>query len=132
MNRKMLQTLFVFLTVTLVLFGCESQNTENTTNNDGSKISVIASFLPMYEFTKYIAGDRADVQLMVSEGQDAHQFEPSAQDVAAVNEADVFVYSSDEMEYWTKSLLNTVENDNLIIVRAADGPEKSDTVSVQG
>ncbi|MEK5058473.1 Mn2+/Zn2+ ABC transporter substrate-binding protein [Paenibacillus sp. FSL H7-0326] len=131
MNRKMLQTLFVFLTVTLVLFGCESQNTENTTNNDGSKISVIASFLPMYEFTKYIAGDRADVQLMVSEGQDAHQFEPSAQDVAAVNEADVFVYSSDEMEYWTKSLLNTVENDNLIIVRAADGPEKSDTVSVQ-
>ncbi|MCM3781996.1 zinc ABC transporter substrate-binding protein [Neobacillus mesonae] len=131
MNRKMLQTILVFFTVTAVLFGCQSQDTEDSTNNEGTKISVVASFLPMYEFTKNIAGDRADVHLMVSEGQDAHHYEPSAQDVAAVSEADVFVYSSDEMEFWTKSLLNTVENDNLIIVRAADGPEKSDAESVQ-
>ncbi|MCM3127969.1 metal ABC transporter solute-binding protein, Zn/Mn family [Paenibacillus provencensis] len=129
MNPKMLKIILVLVTVSIVLFGC--QDTEDSTNNEEANISVIASFLPMYEFTKNIAGDRADVQLMVSEGQDAHHYEPSAQDVAAVNQADVFVYSSDEMEFWTKSLFYTVENDNLIIVRAADGPEKSDTESVQ-
>lgn len=121
MKFKMLQTLAVLLTVTLVLFGCQSQKLEeSSTGNDETRISVVASFLPMYEFTKKVAGDRADVQLMVSEGQDAHHYEPSAQDVAVVNKADVFVYSSDEMEFWTKSLFKTIENDNLIIVRAAD------------
>lgn len=131
MNQKMFKTLLVLITVALVLFGCQSKPAENATQNEGTKISVVASFLPMYEFTKYVAGDRANVKLMVSEGQDAHHYEPSAQDVAAVNEADVFVYSSDEMEFWTKSLFNTVENDNLIIVRAADGPGKSDNDRVQ-
>jgi zinc transport system substrate-binding protein len=48
-----------------------------------------------------------------------------------VNEAGVFIYSSEEMEFWTKSLLNTVENDDLIIARAADGPVKSDADSVE-
>ncbi len=131
MNLKILRTLLVLFSVTAVLFGCQSQDTQESSNNEENKISVIASFLPMYEFTKNVAGDRADVQLMVSEGQDAHHYEPSAQDVAAVNEADVFVYSSEEMEFWTKSLFNTIENDNLIIARAADGPGKSDTDSVQ-
>nr|WP_318540483.1 zinc ABC transporter substrate-binding protein [Terribacillus saccharophilus] len=131
MNLKILRTLLVLFSVTAVLFGCQSQDTQESSKNEENKISVIASFLPMYEFTKNVAGDRADVQLMVSEGQDAHHYEPSAQDVAAVNEADVFVYSSEEMEFWTKSLFNTIENDNLIIARAADGPGKSDTDSVQ-
>ncbi|MCM3226640.1 metal ABC transporter solute-binding protein, Zn/Mn family [Terribacillus saccharophilus] len=131
MNLKILRTLLVLFSVTAVLFGCQSQDTQESSKNEENKISVIASFLPMYEFTKNVAGDRADVQLMVSEGQDAHHYEPSAQDVAAINEADVFVYSSEEMEFWTKSLFNTIENDNLIIARAADGPGKSDTDSVQ-
>ncbi|AIQ46528.1 Mn2+/Zn2+ ABC transporter substrate-binding protein [Paenibacillus sp. FSL R7-0273] len=132
MKFKMLQTLAVLLTVTLVLFGCQSQKLEEgSTGNNETTISVVASFLPMYEFTKKVAGDRADVQLMVSEGQDAHHYEPSAQDVAVVNKADVFVYSSDEMEFWTKSLFKTIENDNLIIVRAADGPGRPETEKVQ-
>ena len=98
----MLKTILVCFALTAILFGCQSQD---SSSNEETNISVVASFLPMYEFTKTIAGDRADVQLMVSEGQDAHHYEPSAQDVAAVNEADVFVYSSEEMEFWKKVYL---------------------------
>lgn len=121
MKKKLTQTFFIGASLTAVLFGCQSQDQENATENEDTAISVVASFLPMYEFTKEVAGDRADVQLMVSEGQDAHHYEPSAQDVATVNEADVFVYSSEEMEFWVNSVFNTIENDNLVIARAADG-----------
>ncbi|WP_078392801.1 metal ABC transporter solute-binding protein, Zn/Mn family [Shouchella patagoniensis] len=122
MKRKMFQTLLVSSTTITVLFGCQSQDTQDTdTNNEEANISVVASFLPIYEFTKQVAGDRAEVQLMVSQGQDAHHYEPSAQDLAALNEADVFVYSSEEMEFWVGSLFNTLENDDLIIARSADG-----------
>lgn len=118
--------LFSLLTLSICLMAFENgnQSEEEGTKvhaNEESEISVVASFLPMYEFTKAVAGDRADVHLMVSGGADPHQYEPSAQDVAAVNEADVLVYSSEEMEFWVESLLNAVENDNLVVARAADG-----------
>ena len=76
---------------------------------------------PMYEITKEIAGDRAEVSVMVGANEDAHHYEPSARAVASVNEADVFVYSSDEMEFWVESLLSVVENDDLIVVELGDG-----------
>lgn len=117
--KQSVKPLFVGLSAMTVLMGCQS---EGTTGQDAD-VNVVASFLPMYEFTKQVAGDRANVQLMVSEGQDAHGYEPSAQDVAAVNEADVFVYSSEEMEFWVDSLFNTLENNDLVIARAADGLE---------
>ncbi|MBG9782945.1 metal ABC transporter solute-binding protein, Zn/Mn family [Shouchella lehensis] len=120
MNKKVYRSILASCAAIAVLSGCQSQDRQNNTSDD-SQISVVASFLPMYEFTKQVAGDRANVQLMVSEGQDAHHYEPSAQDVATMNETDVFVYSSEEMEFWVNRLFNAIENDDLIVARAADG-----------
>lgn len=114
--------IFLSVIMSVVLLGC--QKGESSTDD---KISVVTSFYPMYEFAQQVAGDRANVSLMVSDGQDAHHYEPSAKDVAQVNKADVFVYSSEEMEYWVNSLLKTIDNDNLIIARTADGLELEDT-----
>lgn len=93
----------------------EGQNNQEA----GDKVNVMTSFYPMYEFTQEVAGDRANVEVLVSGGQDAHGFEPSAQDVAKVTESDLFVYSSDSMETWAPSLIEGVENENLEVVEAA-------------
>lgn len=121
MKRKWLVAILLSLLLSGVLLGCQK---EASTSDD--KISVVTSFYPMYEFTQQIAGDRADVTLMVSAGEDAHHYEPSAKDVARVNEADVFVYSSEEMEHWVDSLLKTTENEKLVIARTADGVESAE------
>lgn len=89
------------------------------------QLQVVASFYPMYEFASEVAGDRANVEMVLSSNQDAHSFEPSAQDVAKVNDSDVFVYSSDEMEFWASDLLETIENDDLVVAKAIDGVEAS-------
>src|SRR5699024_11511866 len=62
-----------------------------------------------------------EVSLMVGANEDAHHYEPSAQAVASVNEADVFVYSSKDMEFWVNRLLDVVENENLHIVEFSNG-----------
>lgn len=118
MKRNWLVAILFSLLLSGVLFGCQK---DESTSDD--KISVVTSFYPMYEFTQQVAGDRADVTLMVSAGEDVHHYEPSAKDVARVNEADVFVYSSEEMEHWVDSLLKTTENDKLVLARTADGVE---------
>lgn len=97
----------------------DSSFTENESEGNGS-ISVVTTFYPVYEFTQQIAGERADVSVMITGGTDAHGYEPSAQAVAEVNDADVFVYSSEEMETWVPSLLDTVENDDLVVISQAE------------
>lgn len=97
----------------------EAASTSETTGDE--PIEVMTTFYPMYEFAREVGGDRANVQMMLDAGEDAHTFEPSAQDVAKVSEADVFVYSSEEMEFWVPSLLESVENPNLTVARASDG-----------
>lgn len=116
-NKKIRQLLLLLITV-LGLTACTTEESDDS--NEGN-LSVVTSFYPVYEFTQRVAGDQADISLMVGNGVDPHGYEPSAQDIAGINDADIFVYSSEEMEFWVSSLLNTIENDELAIVRTADG-----------
>lgn len=124
MKKNWLITVLLSLIVFAVLSGCNQEGEESTANE---QLSIVTSFYPMYEFTRQVAGNQANVSLMVSAGEDAHHYEPSAKDVAGVNNADVFVYSSEEMEHWVDSLLNTIENDDLVIARTADGVASVET-----
>ena len=118
--KKMIRLFTVLFITAVILIGCTNNNdAEIEQQND--TIHIVTSMFPMYEITKEIAGDRAEVSVMVGANEDAHHYEPSARAVASVNEADVFVYSSDEMEFWVESLLSVVENDDLIVVELGDG-----------
>lgn len=119
MKRKWFVSSMLSLVAGVTLFGCGLEQSDSEAKNN-SKLSVVTTFYPVYEFTKEVAGDRADVSMIIKPGTDAHGFEPSARDVAAINDADVFVYSSGEMEPWVGSLMSSLDNKNLIAVRTAD------------
>ncbi len=116
--KKNWKQLFIISVIILFLVGCSAENTDPSSNEEleSGKIQVVTSIFPMYEIVKEVAGDRADVSLMVGANEDAHHYEPSAQIITQVNEADVFIYSSDIMEFWVESLLAVVENDNLQVI----------------
>ncbi|MBM6614971.1 zinc ABC transporter substrate-binding protein [Desemzia sp. RIT804] len=122
MKKKWFALILFFLTTGAALSACgQEQSGDEATEN--AKLSIVTTFYPMYEFTKEIAGDRADVSMMIPAGTDVHGFEPSAQNVAAINDADMFVYSSGQMETWVGSLMNTLDSEELIVVRSADNDE---------
>lgn len=118
--KKMIRLFTVLFITAVILIGCTNNN-DAEVEEQNDTIHIVTSMFPMYEITKEIAGDRAEVSVMVGANEDAHHYEPSARAVASVNEADVFVYSSDEMEFWVESLLSVVENDDLIVVELGDG-----------
>lgn len=120
MKYKKIRQLVPLLILTVGLAACTTGDNEDSTE-DG--LSIVTSFYPVYDFVQQIAGDEADISLMVGNGADAHSYEPSAQDVAEINNADVFVYSSEDMEFWVPSLLDTIDNEDLSVVRTADGFE---------
>ena len=96
---------------------------ESVAPTEEDKLQVVTTFYPMYDFTKQVAQENADVSVLVPSGTDTHGFEPSAKDVAQIQEADVFVYNSAEMETWVPSILESIDTTALIIVNASEGIE---------
>ena len=101
----------------LALTACASQ----TASNQDDQIDIVTTFYPVYEFTKQVAGDEANVELMIPAGTEVHDFEPSAKNVASVQEADVFVYENENMETWAPELLESVDTDKVGVIKATEG-----------
>lgn len=122
----------VLIGCTLALAACGQPAAEN--NESADKLQVITSFYPMQAFTEAVAGDAADVEVMVTGSQDSHSYEPSAQDIAKLEQADLFVYNSDEMETWVPTTIESLATADLTVVETAGGIDliSGDVVTIDG
>ncbi|BBI35724.1 metal ABC transporter substrate-binding protein [Cohnella abietis] len=102
----------------LVISGCGNTNGSHTSNGD--KLKIVATFYPMVEFTKQVAGDHAEVVGLIPSGAEPHDWEPSPKDVAAIQKADVFVYNG-IVESWVEKTLASAINDKRVDVEASKG-----------
>jgi zinc transport system substrate-binding protein len=78
------------------------------------KITIVASFYPLYEFASRVVGDRAEVSSLVPAGVEPHDWEPTAEDVSRGRAADVLVINGAGFERWAddieaKVIANTSE-----------------------
>jgi len=67
---------------------------------------VVASFYPLYEFTREVAGSTDRVVSLVPPGVEPHDWEPSPQDVARVRDARLFVYNGAGLDPWAARLVD--------------------------
>jgi zinc transport system substrate-binding protein len=68
------------------------------------KITVVASFYPLYEFTSRVGGDRAEVSTLVPAGIEPHDWEPTAQDRRGVQSSDMLVINGAGFESWADDM----------------------------
>lgn len=121
----MKKLLLILLAVCMSLFlmaGCSSTSTdsENKSTQD-EKLTVYASFYPMYDFASKIGGDKVTVVNMVPAGTEPHDWEPTASDITGLEKADIFVYNGANMEHWAEDVLESLSNKDLISVEASKG-----------
>ena len=92
------------LTVLLagLVSGCAGSPTKSKEEND--KIRIIATSFPPYDFARQIAGDAAQVSMLLAPGQESHSFEPTPQDIAALTQADLFIMGGGKSDEWAKKL----------------------------
>lgn len=112
--KKLLVLLFI---TTMSLAAC-GQTEEQV--NEGDRIKIVTTFYPVYEFTKQVVGEHADVTMLIEAGQDSHNFEPSPKEMIRIAEADVFIYSSPFMETWVSAVLDTIKDSDVLIIHAAE------------
>ncbi|MEO9321580.1 MAG: zinc ABC transporter substrate-binding protein [Nitrososphaera sp.] len=82
-------------------------NISNQTQNaaKGSRLTIVASFFPMYEFTSAVAGDRANVSSFIPIGDEPHGWEPTPQEIQKVQDSQLFVYNGYGMEAFIPNFL---------------------------
>jgi len=66
---------------------------------------VVASFYPLYELTRQIAGSSARVVSLVPAGAEPHDWEPSPQDLTRIRDARLLVYNGAGLDPWVTKLL---------------------------
>lgn len=95
----------------------------NDSKTDDSKLQVVTTFYPMYDFTKNIVGDNGEVALLIDGATEPHDYEPSAKDIAKIQDADVFVYNSKEMETWVPAVLESIDSKKTKVIEASSDIE---------
>ncbi|MDO5732670.1 MAG: zinc ABC transporter substrate-binding protein [Eubacteriales bacterium] len=85
-----------------------------------ARLKIVCSFFPIYDLSKRVAGDLADVDLLMPVEADAHSFEPSVQDMAKIEDCDLFIYNGASMEVFLDRLLNSQEGAHFHPVCASD------------
>lgn len=98
-----------------------SDSTGSAVTQNDDKISVVASFYPVYDFASKIGGDKVTVKNLVPAGSEPHDWEPAPSDITSLEHADVFVYSGAGMESWVTKVLGTLDNKNLVVAEASKG-----------
>lgn len=111
----------VLLLSAAILTACGSKSESGEDSQDG--IKVMTTFYPMYNFTEQVVGDEGTVELLIPSGTDAHDFEPSAKDIAKISDSDVFVYNSTEFETWADDILANVDQEKVKVIEASQNIE---------
>ncbi|HFR3895187.1 TPA: ZinT/AdcA family metal-binding protein [Streptococcus suis] len=107
----------LFLSVSALLLGACG----NSTASEDGKLNIVTTFYPVYEFTKQVAGDEANVDLLVKAGTEVHGYEPSAKDIARIQEADAFVYENENMETWVHDVEGSIDTEKVNVISATEG-----------
>ena len=108
--------LIILLSLLTLIFGACSQ--KETQEVKGLKI--VTSFYPIYAMVKEVSGDLNDVR-MIQSSSGIHSFEPSANDIAAIYDADVFIYHSHTLESWAGSLDPNLKKSKVKVLEASEG-----------
>lgn len=108
----------ICLPIILTFSGCKSVQSEALPND---KITVTASLFPQYDFAKQIAGDKAEVTLLLPPGTESHTYDPSPSDILKISNSDIFFYTGKELEPWADKIISGTKSENLIVCNVSDG-----------
>lgn len=110
----------------------ESPQSEASPVATADELQVVTTFLPITQFTKAVAGDRAEVSQLLPTNVGPHDYQAKPEDVQKLAQADVLVQNGLEMEGFLEDLIQNAGNANLKVVDSSQGVQPITTESIEG
>ena len=114
MKKSVLSILLIVILI--FLSGCKS----NALLKEESKLQIVTTVFPYYDFARNIAGDKADVTLLLQPGTEVHSYEPTPQDIIKIKESDLFINTGLQMDPWTDAVINDADKNRLAVLSAME------------
>lgn len=114
---KKLVSIFLSTVIICSLFSISGCGKNEKVQKSDGKISIVTTIFPYYDFVRQLAGDKADVRLLLSPGSDPHSYEPTPSDIVAIENCDLFIYNGGESDEWVDGVLSSIENKNVKVMK---------------
>ncbi len=111
--KKVFISLIILILIVTGLILIFKKN-ENINNDNLDKISIVTTIYPIYDFTREIAGDKANVSMLLSPGVEIHDYEPTPQDIIKIQNSKLFLYLGENLEPWAKTIVSGNEKQSNI------------------
>ncbi len=123
-NRKKYKRITYLLVLALcaaLVSGCEKGG-ENLPDKaaekglyqeEGKKGRIVCTIFPIYDWTRELLGERIgdyEVTVLMKNGSDPHNFQPSVMDMARIADCDLFLYIGGESDAWAEDALKEKRN----------------------
>lgn len=93
----------LIMTILLVSFNAKGEK----------KLEIMSTIFPTYDFVRIIGGDKVESIMLLPWGVEPHSYEPSPRDVVRMNNADLLIYTHQEMEPWVKKITKNIKVKNI-------------------
>ena len=120
--KKAGMILLVFTIFIGILSGCGESGNQmevDTTADKAGKYQIVCTIFPEYDWVREIIGDSSDafdVQLLLDNGTDVHNYQPTVDDIVKISNSDVFIYAGGESETWVRDALKNAVNPDIRVV----------------
>ncbi len=125
MQKMSLKFLPLILFVVFTAWIITSKKPDSVTSpiSKEDKITITASFYPLYFFSKEITGDRAEVINLTKAGSEPHDFEPSTKDIRNIENSKLLIVNGNTFESWLPQFGEQISQENTQILKVGESPD---------
>jgi len=80
-------------------------------------LRIVTTIFPEYDFARAVAGDLAEIEMLIKPGAESHSYEPTPMDIIAIQKCDVFICVGGENDTWAQKILSGLDTSGMQIVR---------------
>ncbi len=124
-GRRLSVRIAFWLLAGMLLAGCGRADGEKSGDGQSGqttegKLKIVATLFPQYDFARQIAGDYADVTLLLPPGMESHSYDLRPSDMIKIKKSDMFIYTGKYMETWAQTIIDSLD-DSVMVVDVSDG-----------
>lgn len=89
---------------------------------------IVTTNFPCYDFIRSVYDQPDSIRMLIKPGMEVHSYDPSPQDILAISKCKLFVYIGGESDQWVSKILDSINTDNITVLRLIDIVENDENL----
>ena len=116
--KKYISVLVAAIMMVCCLLACGSVD-DTSAASSGDKLQIVTTIFPEYDWVINVLGDNpanAEVTMLLDNGVDLHNYQPTADDILKISTCDMFIYVGGESDEWVEDALKEAANKDMAVI----------------